>query len=36
MVDHESNDISSLQLSTDSTRGYPNIMFYCCPDKTSR
>jgi len=36
MVDHKSKDISGLQLFTYSTQGYPNIMFYHCPDKTSR
>jgi len=36
MVDHESDHICSLQLLTVSTQGYPNIMFYHCPDKTNR
>jgi len=36
MVDHESDNICSLQLFTYSTQGYPNIMFYHCPDKTNR
>ena len=36
IADQESNEICSLQLSMDSTQGYPNIMFYYCPDKTNR
>jgi len=36
MVDHEGDNICSLQLFKFSTQGYPNIMFYHCPDKTSR
>jgi len=35
MVDHESDHIGSLRLLTVSTQGYPNIMFYHCPDKTN-
>jgi len=36
MVDHKSNEICGFKLFTDSTQGYPNIMFYHCPDKTRR
>jgi len=36
MVDHEGNEICSLQLFTYSTQGYPNIMIYHCPGKTNR